>query len=254
MKRPPGEIRLENNAMPGDEVILSGEALSSLLLWEPRAGEAFTLAGPSGTRYRARLLKLKTGLATLQIFEAFPARPAPRVLLLMALPEKERMELIIEKTTELGVTAILPFRSTRSITLEERESRQKKAHKWPEIARKAARQSRRASIPRILEYTGFYGAMKAAFEAGKECEDRLLKIMLHENERQKGLRETLHEAAGQGIKDAVILCGPEGGFTREETREARGNGFLPVTLGPRILRTETAAIFATGLVIHELKG
>ncbi len=246
-----GLIRVGSKLHAGAEVTLKDRALGSLLLWKPRPGEAFTLVDAAGARFRARLAGLQGGSAVLQVFEAFgTAAKGPHVLLLMALPEKERMETIIEKTTELGVTAILPLKSERSISLAEREARQKKAHKWPEIALRAAKQSRRADIAQVLEYRDF----AAALDAPDKTEEDTLKVILHhEDGETEPIKGVLREAAAKKTKNAVILCGPEGGFTSKEAAAAKQKGFTPVTLGPRILRTETAAIIAAGLVIYELE-
>jgi 16S rRNA (uracil1498-N3)-methyltransferase len=95
--------------------------------------------------------------ASLLIFDPFPSptESGVEIVLLQALPEKERMEWIIQKTTELGVSTLIPFKSARSISLEEREAKQKKAHRWQEIAVKAVQQSRRARVPRVEAYRSF---------------------------------------------------------------------------------------------------
>ncbi len=246
-----GLIRVDARLEEGLEITLKDRALCSLLLWKPRPGEALTVVDAEGARFRARLTVLRRDRAVLQVFEAFEmVAKVPHVLLLMALPEKERMETIIEKTTELGVTAILPFKSARSISLAEREARQKKAHKWPEIALRAAKQSRRATIAQVLEYRAFREALAAS---DKNTEDTLKVILHHEDDETKPIKGVLREAAAKKTKKAVILCGPEGGFTSEEAAAAKEQGFIPATLGPRILRTETAAIITTGLVIYELE-
>jgi 16S rRNA (uracil1498-N3)-methyltransferase len=159
------------------------------------------------------------------------------IVLLQALPEKERMELIIQKTTELGVSRIIPFKSKRSISLEEREAKQKKAHRWQDIALKATQQSRRALIPRVEAYRSFEEALASCTEEG-------LRILLWERQG-KPLKEVLGSFSFQRVYGMV---GPEGGFTQEEVEAARRMGFLPVKLGQRILRTETAAIILVALL------
>jgi 16S rRNA (uracil1498-N3)-methyltransferase len=163
------------------------------------------------------------------------------VILLQALPEKERMELIIQKATELGVSCIVPFKSRRSISLEEREVRQKKSHRWQEIAVKAVQQSRRSRVPRIEPYRSYQDALNFC---GKEG----LKILLWEK-KGESLREILRQYHPQKV---YIGVGPEGGFTEEEVALAKDKGFIPVKLGQRILRTETAAITMVGILQYEL--
>jgi 16S rRNA (uracil1498-N3)-methyltransferase len=151
------------------------------------------------------------------------------------------MELIIQKTTELGVSAIIPFKSERSISLEERESKQKKSHRWQEIAIKAVQQSRRAGVPRVEAYLSF-------MEALKSCEGEGLKILLYEKEGEN-LKNVLKRYQPKKI---FAMVGPEGGFTEEEVALAKDKGFIPVKLGQRILRTETAAITLVGILQYEL--
>jgi len=167
------------------------------------------------------------------------------IILCQGLAKSEKMELIIQKTTELGVSAIVPFRAERSISLEERESRQKKAHKWGEIALKASKQSRRDTIAAVLPYVGFKEALKTG-----QAKD--LRLALSEKKGIAGIRDALAEARKNEIKSAALLVGPEGGLTESEMEEAEGRGFTPVSLGQRTLRVETAAIIGVGLITYEL--
>lgn len=241
-----GNIRIESDITIGAPFEAEGAALVGLMEWEPRPGEAFTVEGPGGRLFRARLTALGPGRATLLPFEEMgPAPGGPEIHLLQALPEKERMETVIQKTTELGVDAIIPFKSEKSISLIELDSRQKRSHNWNEVARKAARQSRRAEIPEVMAYRSFDEALQAA--TGFE-----LKALLWE-----GAKTSLKDLLGQTtepIARAAVLAGPEGGFTGTEMRAAEAAGFTSVKLGWRVLRTETAAIFSVGLLRYELGG
>jgi len=163
------------------------------------------------------------------------------IILLQALTKKERMELIIQKVTELGVSAIVPFKSERSISLEEREAKQKKAHRWQEIAVKAVQQSRRAKVPRVEPYRSFQEALNFCGKDG-------LKIILWEKGGEP-LKEILRQNHSQKV---YAVVGPEGGFTEEEVAIAKGKEFIPMKLGQRILRTETAAITIVGILQYEL--
>ena len=99
-----------------------------------------------------------------------PAESPVEIILLQALPDKERMELVIQKATELGVDVLVPFKSERSIALEQREKRQPKAHRWQEHALSAARQCRRARAPLVAGYTDLAGAIEWA----RECRLRVV--------------------------------------------------------------------------------
>lgn len=225
------------------EVILEGPPLEALRVQGARVGSIITLTDSQGRDFRGRVLRLSKEKASVLIFESFPfpTESPIEIILLQALPEKERMEWIIQKVTELGVSAIVPFKSERSISLEERESKQKKAHRWQEIAVKAVQQSRRAKVPKIERYCSFEDALEY-------CRGEGLKILLWEKEGES-LRKVLKKYL---LNSIFVMVGPEGGFTEEEVRLAEKKGFIPVKLGQRILRTETAAITLIGILQYEL--
>ena len=176
-------IVLDRKIVIGKEVLIKGPPLEALRFQGGRVGSLITLTDSEGNDFRGRVLRLSKEEASILIFDAFPSptESSLEIILLQALPEKERMELIIQKATELGVSAIIPFKSERSISLEEREAKQKKAHRWQEIAVKAVQQSRRAKVPRVGAYRSFQ-------EALEDCEGEGLKILLWEKEG-KNLKE-----------------------------------------------------------------
>jgi 16S rRNA (uracil1498-N3)-methyltransferase len=236
-------IVLDRKMNKGKEVLIEGPPLEALRFQGGRVGSLITLTDAEGDDFRGRVLHLSKEGASVLIFDAFPSptESSVEIVLLQSLPEKERMELIIQKSTELGVSAIVPFKSERSISLEEREAKQKKAHRWQEIAIKAVKQSRRAKIPRVEPYHSFQGALNFC---GKEG----LKILLWEKKGEP-LRRILRQNCPQKV---YVVVGPEGGFTEEEVVLAKTKGFVPVKLGQRILRTETAAITLVGILQYEL--
>lgn len=242
-----GRITVGEDAAPGSRLTMRGDALDSLLRWAPRPGEAVTVTTPAGRLLRARVETLGEDSATLAVFEeAGRLRTPPvEITLLQAVPEKERMELVIEKTTELGVGRIVPIVTARSTTTGGRDKTQKKSHRWGKRALKAAKQCRRPDIPEILPEVDLAGALRLA-------EGAELKVMLWEGRDAARLKDAIAGAHPGAVEGVVILTGPEGGFTPEEVEKARGAGFVPVSLGNRILRTETAAIIAVGIVGYEL--
>ncbi|MGA1843084.1 MAG: RsmE family RNA methyltransferase [bacterium] len=203
--------------------------------WPPRLGEIITVGDDRGRHYRGRVERISGHWCEVHLFDrlARPMDSSLDLLLLQALPDKERMEWIIQKSTELGVTGIVPFYSQRSIRLEEREARQPKAHRWPRVARRASQQCRRPGVPVIAPYTDFSSALRHA-------EGFDLKLVLWEGEHEIGLKGIC--PGGERPSRISVLVGPEGGLTDEEVGLARESGFVSIGLGPRILRTETAAI------------
>jgi 16S rRNA (uracil1498-N3)-methyltransferase len=236
-------IILDRKVEIGKEVLMKGPPLEALRFQGGHVGSIVTLTDSRGDDFRGRVLRLSKGEASILIFEAFPSptESSLEIVLLQALPEKERMELIIQKATELGVSAILPFQSERSISLKERDAKQKKAHRWQHIAIKAVQQSRRAKVPWVGECRPFQ-------EVFEDCRGDGLKILLYEK-GGKNLKNILTKYHPQKI---YMMVGPEGGFTQEEAILAKAVGFIPVKLGQRILRTETAAIIMVGILQYEL--
>lgn len=241
---PIGHIELGIYPKEGQRIRITGEGLNGLTFRKTRPGELVTLTG-KGKEFRGRILSINPREAWVLVFESLipPTESPTKVILYQALPEKERMELIIQKATELGVYSIVPFKSKRSISLEERERKQPKAHRWQSIATKAAQQSRRGRVPYIEPYCDFSEAL--GYAEGSD-----LKILLWEKGSKNPLRDILRSGGNYG--KVALMVGPEGGFDLEEVQRAQEMGFKPITLGRRIMRTETAAIVLVGIVQYEL--
>lgn len=218
----------------------AGRALSC---WNPRLGEALTLEDAAGISYRARVKNPGDPWVVVPFEQLLQSPESPlRIEVYQALPQRERFELILQKLTEIGVARIVPYESRRSITLEERDGRQKKSHRWSEVVLKAAKQSRRAMIPELSSVLSWDAALYEAHHAD-------LRLFFYEGTRRRPLREAL---AGGIPRRIALLVGPEGGFSDDEVTELRALDVLPVSLGPRILRTETAAIVGAAVVQHVL--
>ena len=233
-------IRLPEVPVMEREITVGPQAAAALDHWDPRPGEIYTLAGPDGHFYRGRLTRFDGETADLVVFHRFPGPVESPVSfhLFQAVPEKERFELILQKATELGVHRICPFSSARSTTLEERERGQKKSHRWPHVLKRAARQCRRAMIPELSAPLTWEQMLREATRSD-------LTLLLYERENACGLNRALEGFSGSSIS---IVIGPEGGLTVPESRALVRAGGRTVTLGSRILRTETAAITALGLI------
>ena len=240
-----GYVEIKTRPKEGQKIRITGEGLDGLNFRRARPGELVTLTGEGGGEFRGRILSINPREAWVFVFKSLvpPTESPAKIILLQALPDKERMELIIQKATELGVYSIVPFKSRRSISLEERERKQPKAHRWQSVAIKAAKQSRRGRIPLLEPYCDFSEALEYA-------EGSDLKVILWERGNKNPLRDVLSSKGNYG--EVTLMVGPEGGFDPEEVQRAQGKGFIPITLGRRILRTETAAIVLVGIVQYEL--
>jgi 16S rRNA (uracil1498-N3)-methyltransferase len=160
--------------------------------------------------------------------------PLATITLLQSVPRGDRMDFIVQKTTELGVTRIVPVLSARGIV----KPPPGKTRRWRTIAQEAARQSGRADVPVVAEVTALAVALADAAAAGGT------RLVLWEEERTLPLRKVLAQVPCLPV---TLLVGPEGGFSEEEVESARAQGFSSVGLGPRILRVETAALVAVAL-------
>ena len=219
---------------------LPPSASAALLCWQSRPGEIVTVSGPDGSCWRCRVESLRDDAATIVPFESLP-RPVESPIAITvyhALPEKERFELVLQKLTELGVTRVVPMLTERSATLDEWDAAQEIPHRWSQAVLKAAKQCRRAMIPELAELIAWNTALADTAQSDT-------RLMLCEGETNWSLQEVFER--NRPIKVALMI-GPEGGFSPEEVAQAEQQGILPIALGPRILRAETAAIAAvTGI-------
>lgn len=200
-----------------------------------KAGDSLLLADGCGCEARALITTVGKEGIVVQLQTAYPVPATGRTLpitLCQGLPKGEKMDMILQKATELGVSRIVPFNAERSVARLDGERLCKRIPRWEKIVQEASRQSARSTVPSI----GFYGEL-AKLIAGEE---RDLKLLLWEGEQEQGLRKLLEEA--EKPESVSILIGPEGGFTPAEAVQAERAGYIPVTLGTRILRTETAGL------------
>ena len=197
-------------------------------------GAAIQIFDGAGTEIAARIESVgKAGVEVVLGERRLVPAPACNVTLLQSLPRGERMDLIVQKTTELGVARIVPVLAEHGMVKPPTGRRQR----WQTIAQEAARQSGRADVPDVMEAMPLRTALALAG-------DRSHRFVLSEAERERSFRAALAE----GPRQVALLVGPEGGFTQAELEGAAKAGFLPVSVGPRILRSETAAIVAVALV------
>jgi len=170
----------------------------------------------------------------------------PFITLLQALPKGEKFDWIIQKSTELGVSKIIPVITQRTIVNILPSKLERRMERWNKIAIEAAKQSLRMDIPQIGELSTFDASLR-------EVEKHRLSIIPWEQEKELSIRKALKSIDGTVTKVAVFI-GPEGGFSPEEVKKAKEMGAVSVSLGPRILRTETAAIAVCSILMYELGG
>ncbi|MGE5623906.1 MAG: 16S rRNA (uracil(1498)-N(3))-methyltransferase [Methanocella sp.] len=172
--------------------------------------------------------------------------PAPDFILLQGLPKGDKMDLIVEKATELGVQRIVPFLAERSVSRPDSQAGEKKAERWRRIALEAAKQAGRAVVPEVE-------APQSLDTALASLPDGCWLLVPWEGERRRGLAEAVvaHNSEKSGEAGPVaVLIGPEGGLSQAEVGSAAAAGGVTVSLGPRILRTETAGLVALSCLLY----
>jgi len=177
------------------------------------------------------------------------ALPAAKihVTLCQAVPKVEKMDGIIRHATELGAERIVPFLAERSVPRWQSEQLPRKRERWQKIAVEASRQCGRPDIPEIGEIVTFERMLRDVPESG-------LRLIPWEEETKTGIREILRDPARSGMKEFVLVIGPEGGFSAGEIELARQAGFLSVSLGKRVLRVETASLAVLAVLQYEKGG
>ncbi|MCM1190027.1 MAG: 16S rRNA (uracil(1498)-N(3))-methyltransferase [bacterium] len=241
----PGQINIDDKS-----VIITGtdvNHIKNVLRMKP--GEEISVSnGRDGREYRCGIEELKEDriLCRLRFIKEENAELPVRVFLFQGLPKADKMELIVQKAVELGVCEIIPVAAKRCVVkLDDRKAAARTA-RWQGIAEAAAKQSRRGVIPLVHEVTGFREAVKKA----SDMDVRLIPYELAQGmEKTKKLLEGIRP--GQSI---AVFIGPEGGFEEEEICLAKEQGIEPVTLGKRILRTETAGLVALAWIGYVLEG
>lgn len=228
----------------GDTIAITGEDASHIAkVLRMKPGEKLTVCDCAGTDYFCEIVLPDPTSVTLRILgrEKSVSEPDVKVTLYQGLPKGDKMELIIQKSVELGVFAIVPVMTLRSVSRPDAKSLAKKTERWNKIAAEAAKQSGRGLLPQVLPALSFNEAIsKMTAHTGA--------IMLYEK-NGGSIREQL-EKPGADFTDTGILIGPEGGFDETEAIEARANGVVTAGLGPRILRTETAPLCALSAIMY----
>ncbi|MDD5723716.1 MAG: 16S rRNA (uracil(1498)-N(3))-methyltransferase [Syntrophales bacterium] len=210
-----------------------------------KEGDRLILFDGVGHEYKAVIKDLSSRAVHLDVITKEDIRlPETRITLAQSLPKGSKMEFIIQKATELGVSRIVPFISSRSIPRLTGDRATGKAARWRKVAVEASRQSGRGDVPEVSEIVSFDEMLRSA-------DGDALRIILWEAEAQRGIREILTDKRYAEVNGFCIAIGPEGGFSWEEIEKARQGGFLSASLGRLILRTETAPLAVLSIIQYE---
>lgn len=229
-----------------DAVSLADQGLAHQLSRVLRLGpgDRVLLLDGQGLACEVELIALGRDEVRGRVLRRWPATGEPPVALAVYLPliRPERFEWALQKCVELGAARLVPVAFARSLAADRADPR--KLERWRRIVREAAEQSCRGILPAVADPLPFAAACEQAAAAD-------LAIMLWEREAPP-LRAALRDLSRAGLRIA-LLSGPEGGITDDELTAAQAHGIMPVSLGPRILRAETAPVAATATLIYELE-
>ncbi|WP_217597117.1 16S rRNA (uracil(1498)-N(3))-methyltransferase [Cohnella sp. GbtcB17] len=248
---------IDPGQIDGGAVVLLGEDARHLAaVMRARAGEKFIACDGSGRECLAEIVNIESGRVEGRIVSerASEAEMAWRVEVAQSLPKGDKLETVIQKGTEAGASAFLPFLSQRTVVQYDARKEAKRLERWRKIAKEAAEQAHRGIVPEVGEVAS-WKALLARFGGY----DRVLLCYEEEGRSGAGLRpelETFARRPREGADPAsrpslLVVVGPEGGFDEAEARQAEAAGAVCVGLGRRILRTETAALVALAAIGYE---
>ena len=212
-----------------------------------RVGEELEAVDEDRFLYHCRILELTEEEIRCEILkkEEPDSELASSVTLFMGLPKGDKMEFIIQKAVELGAYAVVPVSMKRCVVKLDEKRGTKKTARWQQIAESAAKQSRRIQVPEVHEIVNLKGALELASK---------LDVVLVPYELARGMQETKQILAGITPGQSVgIFIGPEGGFDEEEILQLTEAGAKTITLGHRILRTETAGMALLSVLMFQLE-
>lgn len=230
-----------------DSIIISGEDVKHIKrVLRLGVGDNITIADGQGIEYKVEIVTLEEAVVKTRIIEIVKnhTEPPVEIILYQGLPKSDKMDYVIQKGVELGLKRIVPVITERTVVkLNGKKDEQKKCDRWNRISMEAAKQSNRGVIPPVELPIDFLKAIKAT-------KDFDFSLIPYEKERGNGLKDVILNK--NDAKKISVFIGPEGGFTEKEIELAVENGIHPVTLGPRILRTETAGIAVLSILMYEL--
>jgi 16S rRNA (uracil1498-N3)-methyltransferase len=242
MSRPP-RFFISPGQVSGPEITITDEDVRHIAtVLRMKTGDELLLCDGEGTDYTVKIKQVDRAEIRTEIMgKAKREISHPRITLGQGLPKSDKMDFIVQKAAELGVASIVPLVTERTIVKVKDEV--KRIARWRKIAREASMQSNRTDVPQIEGIRGFSDFLRTL------APDPFTLLLFPWEEGTEPIKNVLRKAPG--VMNIVVLIGPEGGFSAAEAELAKGRGFHLVSLGPNILRTETAAIAVLGMIGYE---
>lgn len=239
---------VENSNIAGNVCTIEGDDVKHIYkVLRLKDGDRININNCEGVEYIGEIVEVNKREVKVNLIEKVELNnESPvEVYLFQGLPKAAKMDLIAQKCTELGVKEITPIITERVVVKGNETSEFKKVDRWNRIALEACKQSKRSIIPKINQPIDFNTLVET-------LKDFDLVIVPYENQENQGMRYVKNQIKDKSIKKVAIIIGPEGGFEESEILDLKDEGSFIVTLGPRILRTETAGFVALSLIMYEL--
>lgn len=233
----------------GNRIVITGDDVNHIKnVLRMKVGEEIAVSnGEDGREYRCGIEEIGEEIVcSLRFIKEDGVELPSKITLFQGLPKADKMELIVQKAVELGVYEVVPVSMTRCIVKLDAKKQQSKITRWQSIAEAAAKQSKRSIIPQIQPVM----TIKQALAYAKEMDMLFVPYELAED---MGKTRELFERIKPGQRIGFFI-GPEGGFDESEIALALENGAQPITLGKRILRTETAGMAVLSILMYHLEG
>ena len=223
------QINGENAYIEGSDV----NHIANVLRMKP--GEELLISVRGDWDYLCKIVDIETDRVNLKVLESMEQRELPvNITLLQGIPKSDKLEMIIQKAVELGVSEIIPVKTKRVVVKIDEKKVDTKVNRWNAIAESAAKQSKRSIIPKVYEPMSIDNALEIVKDFG-------VKLIPYEN--ADGIDKTRRILDNMDkTKNIAVFIGPEGGFEESEVERIKNSGFEVITLGKRILRTETAGL------------
>ena len=218
---------------------LTGENAAHAKVLRLKPGDTVTVCDGNGTDHTCTISDLSQGQVSLVVRHSAPTASEAKcaVRIFLAFAKADKLEHVVQKATELGAAEVIAFPSKRCVSTPDAGALTKKLARWNKIAASAAAQSGRGRIPTVTAAASFDAALAQA----------ALPVLFYENEQHRTFREAIGDAT---FASAALMTGPEGGFIPEEIQAAQQAGLQICTLGPRILRCETAPLCALSALLY----
>ncbi|TDW05032.1 16S rRNA (uracil1498-N3)-methyltransferase [Bacillus badius] len=234
-----------------DRVTITGEDFYHLArVMRAKEGDRIAVVFPDGRSAEAEIKEVSADCALAFIVEWLHDEKELPVAVTIAsgLPKGDKLELVIQKGTELGASKFVPFHADRSIVKWDEKKAAKKTERWAKIAKEAAEQSQRNRVPEVNVPVNFQELIRIG-------EQYPFKLYAFEEESKKGEKTAFHHLLSEMKPgdELLIVFGPEGGISEKEAEKLKSSGFVPCGLGPRILRTETAPLYALSAISYHFE-